>query len=124
MGLGIAENHLMFATDVKLLERVMRGTTGTDRLADSAQYRRVASLFPEKTASISYSRQNTELKALLALLKSPGIEMISGLDLGSLVSKLPSYETIKKYMPSAGSYMQPDERGLKFTSFSLRREAE
>lgn len=124
MGIVVAENHLMFATDVKLLERVLRGTEGRETLAESASYKRIAKRFPEKTASIGYTREDNSVQSLLAFLKSPGASSIFGSDAADLVSKVPSLDSLRKYMSSSGSYMQPDERGLKIISFSLKKDAE
>jgi hypothetical protein len=123
MGVTVAESHLMFSTDVKLLERVLRGADGTESLADSAQYKRIARRFPEKTASISFNHVDNPLKSIVTVLNSPGFAQMWP-DLAELGSKLPSAEALKQYAASSGSYMEPDERGLKITSFSLRKEAE
>ncbi|MGQ0633541.1 MAG: DUF3352 domain-containing protein [Planctomycetaceae bacterium] len=122
MGLAIAENHLMFASDVKLLEKVLRGADGRDPLSDSSAYRRVAGRFPEVTSYVSYNREDDDVKQLLAILKSGALTGLLGPNGEALVSRLPSYETLKKHLPSAGGYMEPDERGLKFTGFSLKVE--
>lgn len=123
MGVVVAENHMMFATDVKQLERVLRGADGTESLADSANYKRIARRFPEKTASISFNHVDNPLKSLVTLLKSPGFAQMWP-DLAELGSKLPSAEALKQYASSSGGYMEPDERGLKMTSFSLGKTAE
>lgn len=124
MGLVVAENHLMFATDVKLLERVLRGTEGSATLADSSTYKRIAKRIPEKTASIGFTREDNSVQSLLAFLKSPASAQLLGEDAGELASKLPSIDVLKKYLTSSGSYMEPDERGLRITSFSLKKDAE
>jgi hypothetical protein len=124
MGIVIAENHLMFGTDVKLLERVLRGTEGRETLADSPSYKRIAKRFPEKTSSISYNKEDNSAQSLLAFLKSPASAQLLGEDAAEIASKLPSIDVLKKYLTSSGSYMQPDERGLKITSFSLKKEAD
>ncbi|MFN0054551.1 MAG: hypothetical protein ACKV0T_20440 [Planctomycetales bacterium] len=120
MALSIAENQLVFASDVRLLERLLRGAEGRELLSESPVYRRVAQKFPEKTASIGYSRQDTTLRTLFAALKSSGNPLMGNSGLEGLADKLPSYESLKKYMPAGGSYMQPDERGFKILSFSLK----
>jgi hypothetical protein len=123
MGVVVAENHMMFASDVKLLESVLRGADGTESLADSARYKRIARRFPEKTASIGFNHVDNPLKSIATLLNSPGFTRLDP-DLANLASKLPSAEALKKYAASSGSFMEPDERGLKITSFSLKKDAE
>ena len=122
-GISVSEGHLMIATDVRLLERVLRGVGDGETLADSPAYKRVARSFPAKTAYISFSRPDVGLKALFEMLKSgteqffPGVE---GLDF----SHLPDADVLKKYLPPAGGYMEKDARGFKITHFSLHNETE
>lgn len=123
-GFAIAENHLLFGTDVKLVERVLRGTAGRESLADTSAYKRIAKRFPEKTASIGYGRDENAIQSLLEFLNSPAAVQVLGPDAMELEEKLPSSEVLKKFMASSGSFMQLDERGLKITSFSLKKEAE
>ena len=124
LGVAVAENHLMFATDVRMLERVLRGVQGRETLADSASYGRVAKRFPPQTASISYSRQDSQFRMLYELLKSGQSGLVFE-DLGKLdFSRLPPFDALKKYMPESGSFMEPDARGLRITSFSLQKEGD
>lgn len=122
MGIAVAEGHLLVATDVRLLERVLRGVGDAETLADSAAYKRIARRFPSKTAFISYSRQDTQVKALFDALKSGGA-MLPGVDKFDF-TKLPDADVLKKYLPPTGSYMEHDPKGLKITTFSLRNDSE
>lgn len=124
MGFGLAENRLMIATDVKLLERVLRGVAAQESLADSPAYRQVAKFFPEKTAALSFSREDNPVASLLEILQSPFAGQFLGADAGELASKLPSGDELKKYSAPSGGYMQVDERGYKITSFSLKKAQE
>ncbi len=120
----IAESHLMVASRVRLLERVLRGVADRETLAESAAYKRIARQFPVQTAMISFSRQDTQLKQFLEVLKGGHAGLPEGA-LGSFdFSKLPDIQALKKYMPVSGGFMERDERGLKITSFSLRNSAE
>jgi hypothetical protein len=126
MGFAVTEGHVMVATDVRLLERVLRGVRDSEILADSPSYKHIARKFPAKTCSIGYGRQDTQFKAAIDALKSGQINAFTG---GSEFfdfdfSKLPDFEVLKKYMPPTGSFMEQDARGLKITSFSLRNEAD
>jgi hypothetical protein len=120
LGLAVSEGHVLVATDVRLLERVLRGTGDGETLADSPAYRKIAGHFPAKTASISFSRQDTQFKLLLDALKSGQLGALTGSDDLIDLSKLPDFDAIKKFLPPTGSYMEVDPRGLKITSFSLR----
>jgi hypothetical protein len=126
MGLAVTEGHVMIATDVRLLERVLRGAGDRETLADSAAYKHIARKFPTKTSSIGYNRQDTQFKAAIDALKSGSLNAIPGAaDIFAFdFSKLPDFESLKKYLPPTGSFMEEDARGLKITSFSLRNESE
>ncbi|MBI3863962.1 MAG: hypothetical protein HY290_18925, partial [Planctomycetia bacterium] len=123
VGVAVAEGHLLVATDVRLLERVLRGVGDAEALVDSAAYKRIARRFPSKTAYISFSRQDTQMKSLFSMLKTAPAGLLTGLDQFDF-SKLPSADVLKKYLPPTGSYMEHDPKGLKITSFSLRNESE
>lgn len=121
----VAEKHLLVASDVRLIERVLRGAGNRETLADSAAFRRIAGKFPDQTASISYHRQDSQFKLLYDILQAGHAGMFLGGPLASFdFSKLPDIESLKKYMPASGGFMERDERGLKITSFSLRGEVD
>lgn len=118
---AVAESHVMVASNVRLLERVLRGIGDRETLADSAAFKRIAGKFPSQTASIGFTRKDSSLSALYEMLKSgQGGNLLQGLELD--FSKLPAIDTLKKYMTSSGSFMEHDPRGLRITSFSLRNE--
>ncbi len=124
MGFAVTEGHVMIATDVRLLERVLRGVGDRELLADSAAYKHIARKFPAKTCSIGYNRQDTQLKAAIDALKSGQLTALTGAAEVFDFSKLPDFDMLKKYLPPTGSYMEQDARGLKITSFSLRNDIE
>lgn len=122
IGFAVTEGHVMVATDVRLLERVLRGVGDRETLAESAAYKHIARKFPAKTCSIGYNRQDTQFKAAIDALKSGVLNAWTGGGDAFDFSKLPDFEALKKYMPPTGSFMEPDSRGLKITSFSLRND--
>jgi hypothetical protein len=120
LGIAVSEGHILVATDVRLVERVLRGTGDGETLADSPAYKKIAAKFPAKTASISFSRVDTQYKVILDALKSGQVGNLFGGDDLFDFSKLPDFDSIKKYLPPTGSYMEVDARGLRITSFSQR----
>jgi hypothetical protein len=123
-GIAVAEKHLMVASDVRLVERVLRGVGDRETLADSAPFKRVARRFPDQTSMVSFSRQDVQFKQIYELLQAGRAGMLADSPLATFdFSKLPDLDSLKKYMPASGGYMERDERGLKFTTFSLRNEA-
>jgi len=121
-GIAIVEGHVLLASDVRLLERVLRGVDAAEALADSRAYKRVASRFPPQTAYIGFSRQDVQMKSLFDALKTAPPGLVPGLERFDF-SKLPDADVLKKYLPATGSYMQHDLQGLLLTTFSLRHEA-
>lgn len=124
IGLAVTEGHLMIATDVKALEQVMRGAGDREPLAESPEYKKIAARFPAQTSMISFQRQDAQLKAFYDLLKSERSSELFGGNVEIDFSKLPPFETIRKYLPPSGSYMEPDRRGLRIISFSLKKEGD
>jgi len=121
-GFAVSAGNLMAASDVRLLERVLRGVGDGETLANSAAYKRIAHKFPGQTASINFSRQDMQIKRLYDLLKAGQATALNSSLESFDFSKLPDFDALKKYIPASGGYMERDDRGLKITSFSLRNE--
>lgn len=116
-GIAVAHEHLIIASDVTLLEQVLRGDGGRRALADSPEFKRIVQHMPGKTSVLGFQRQERQIKAAYDLLRSGQLGAnIEGLDFG----KLPPFETIEKYLAASGSYAIPDEKGVLFVSFSLK----
>lgn len=116
-GLSVVRGHLMIATDVSMLERIIRSDPDQPSLAKSAEYRRIARQFPAKTSILGFQRQSAQMKAAYELVRSGQTgNPIPGIDF----TKLPPFEAIEKYLAAAGSYVVPDERGVLFVSFTPR----
>jgi hypothetical protein len=125
VGFAIAEKHLMVTTDIRLLERVLRGVGGAETLAESAAFRRISRKYPDQTSAVSFSRRDSQFKQIYELLQLGRAGMLTGGPFDAFdFSKLPDLEALNKYMPPSGGFMERDERGVKFTSFSLRNDAE
>jgi hypothetical protein len=124
IGIAVVQGHLTVASDVRLLERVLRGVGDRETLADSAEFKRIARKYPAQTAAISFSRQNSQLKQIYEFVRAGQGEGLSDALQSFDFSKLPDFDALKKYMPPSGGFMERDERGLKFTNFSLRSETD
>jgi len=123
MVLTVANQKLMFGTDVTLVEKVLRGDKDSNPLVRSADYKRVAARFPAKTLMVGYQNQEGTYKGLYDMLRNgefpalPGnaAQMLDEIDF----STLPPFEMIKKYLPASGSYMVSDKNGAFAETFSL-----
>ena len=117
LGFGVVNGHLMIASDVAMLEQVIRADKEQESLSESAAYRKIARKFPEKTSILSYQHQNPQFKAVYDLVSSGQAGLsFQGLDF----TKLPPFSAIAKYLPAAGSYAVPDKHGALIVSFRLR----
>lgn len=115
MGFALSKGMIMFATEIESLESALRGDTKKP-LSKTAAYRRVAEFFPENTSILSFSRQDSQMKALYEMVRSGNLgEEVPGIDFG----KLPEFSAMKKYLSPTGSYTIPDDNGALMMSFQL-----
>lgn len=124
MGLCVARDHLMFATDVKLLEEVLRTDNDQDSLSNLPAYQRLAKKFPTESSLISFQRDDTQIQALYEMLRSGQAGKIFGEsdDFSLDFSKLPEFDVIRKYLSPSAGYMRPDKLGLLLVGFTLKSE--
>ncbi|MFN7806097.1 MAG: hypothetical protein ACK5TO_18935 [Planctomycetaceae bacterium] len=122
VGMAVADQRMLLAVDVTLLEKVIRGPGDRELLSASPVYKKVAERFPARAASIGFSRGDLQLESLLETLKSGMLQQATQgqLDLEIDPALLPSAEVLKKHTAPSGSYMESDEKGLRWTSFQLR----
>ncbi len=119
MGVAIARGQLFFSTDVQLLESYLRDDGGGEPLANSADYQRVASHFPNQTSIISFGKAADQMRPYYEMIRSGWIgDQIEDVDL----SKLPEFEEISHYFGLNGSYAVPEDGGALFIGFSLHNE--
>ena len=132
MGLTVAKNRLMFATNVGLLEKVLREDSGK-KLSDSLDYQAVAEHFPGQAVTMSFSRNEEQMRYFYDLLKSGALAQQLGAAaaleprvgfLAELLNgeKLPEFDTIRRYLSPSGGYTTIGEDGLLNVSFTLRKE--
>jgi hypothetical protein len=123
MALAVANKKLMFATDVTLIEKVLRGDKDATSLVQSADYKRVADRFPARTLMVGYQNQEGTYKAYYDILRKGELPAVSGPAAKMLeeidFSTLPPFEMIKQYLPASGSFMVSDKNGAFAETFSL-----
>ncbi|MBX3436602.1 MAG: hypothetical protein KF861_03860, partial [Planctomycetaceae bacterium] len=119
MGLTVARGQLFFTTDVELLERYLREDGVEEPLANSTDYRRVASYFPNQTSMIGFQRPAAQMKPLYEMLRSGELEaMVPEIDF----SKLPEFDRIAHYFNLTGSYAVPQDGGALIIQFGLHAD--
>lgn len=123
MAVAVANQKLMFSTDVTLIEKVLRGDKDVKPLAQSADYKRVAARFPAKTLWVAFQKQEGTIKAAYDMARDGELPALPG-DIEEMIgeidfSTLPPFESIRKYFPASGSYMVSDKNGAFSETFSL-----
>ncbi len=116
MGIAIARGQFFFATDVQLLESYLRDDGAGEPLANSTDYRRVASHFPSQTSMMGFGKAAAQVRPYYEMFRSGVIgDAIDDVDF----SKLPEFDEIAHYFSLNGSYAVPDDGGALFIGFSL-----
>jgi hypothetical protein len=124
MGVTVARDNLMFASNITLLEQVLRTGDDQDSLANLPAYQRLAKKFPAVTSMISFQRDDTQIQTLYELLRSGDAASLlpHSDDVTIDFSKLPEFEVIRKYLSPSAGYMRPDKLGLLIVGFTLKSE--
>ena len=122
-GIALMANHIMVATDVRLIENALRNG-GEDPLAESDSYKHISKFFPDRASSIGFQRSDVQTRAMYDALRSGKASDIFGENVKFDFSTLPPFDVIKPYLRPSGSYMNPDKRGLFMVNFSLKDGAE
>ena len=125
-GVAISQGQLLVSNDVGAVEAMLRGTSDGDTLIDSPAYKTIAEHFPAKTSIVSYSRNDSQVETLWEAAKGGQVAAVisqSGLDFPEIdYSKLPEFNTVKKYLTPNGGYSVPDKKGVLFVSFGTKKK--
>lgn len=121
VAMALAEKHLLIGNDVSLLENALRPRGGGPSLSSSPTFQKLSSKFPEKASMLSYQNGSHQAETMYNALKSGnGIDIPE--DLSDLLSKLPEFEVLKKYLRVSGGYTVPDKKGAFSSTFTLKEE--
>jgi hypothetical protein len=113
-GMATNRGHLVVATDVAMLEQMIRGDV--DSLKGSSDFQKIMQHVPDRVSAITYQKPESQLRQVYDLLRS-GAVPIPNIDL----SILPEFDAVRKYLPTAGAYYVPDKNGALGVSFSLKK---
>jgi len=115
---AIAAGCIVVTNEVSWLEGMLRSETQPS-LVDSPDYQKIAQHFPSKVSMLSYTSAEAQIKPAYEMLRqAESLEFIEGIDL----TKLPSFESISKYLSATGSYIIPDSKGALYVEFQLKTE--
>ena len=125
-GVAISQGQLLVSNDVGAVEAMLRGTSDGDTLIDSPAYKAIAEHFPAKTSIVSFSQNDSQVETLWEAAKGGQVAAVisqSGLDFPEIdYSKLPDFNTVKKYLTPNGGYSVPDKKGVLFVSFGTKKK--
>ena len=132
ISLAIAKGNLFVTTEPTLLEQVLR--SGGQPLADSPEYQAVAKQLPESASTHAYARPEESARILYDMVKSgqlgkalqQGAKGGNAEDLkkvGDAIdpNKLPDFSVFAKYLSAGGGFGVPDDEGMTFTQFTLKK---
>ncbi|MEZ6064608.1 MAG: hypothetical protein R3B90_02620 [Planctomycetaceae bacterium] len=110
---ALANNTLMFSTNVELLESFLREPE--ESLAGSADFARVAEHLPAQVSTLAFQRQDEVMETIYEMVKQ-GMAQDDEFD----ASIMPDYSALRKYFGLTGSYSVPDANGVYMKGFSLK----
>lgn len=129
MGAAVANDHLMIAADITLLEQVLRGDNARQPLSGDVRYQQIARHFPKQVSMIGFEVQDVQFQTVYEMLRSGQAEEALAGEEGEEpalkidFSKLPPFSEIKEYIRPKGSYIETDDNGFRFVSFTLKEKA-
>jgi hypothetical protein len=145
----VALGHMLMASDIDYLARVLKGFPEDERLANSPEYQKVAEameyLSPGERSGWSFGRTDDELRPTFELLrqrKMPQAKTMLGKFLNNLLlteeerkdgtirkqqidgSNLPDFESVKHYLGPAGRLVRSEKDGWFVTVAVLNKSHE
>lgn len=135
VGFTVAKGHLLIASHVELLDKVLNAQGAG--LGESADFRRLAQLFPPQTSGFSYTKGSAQGKLAWDFFKSgqgekllrqmiasveddDAAELLSGFASAIGGDNLPEFTEVQKYFASSAGYTLMNDRGLRLVQFTLK----
>lgn len=127
IGAVATQGHLFIASDVELIDQIIRGSGAG--LKDDPNWQRAREHFSESSI-VGFQKSDPQLRFgyesmrtmpvedLLIAGDFPDSDAVSELDF----SKLPPFEKFEKYLTPSTFVLSPDEQGVQILQFSLKLE--
>ncbi|MEZ6055765.1 MAG: hypothetical protein R3C01_03580 [Planctomycetaceae bacterium] len=116
--MAVAKGHLIISFDVEMLETLLRNDPGADSLMKSEQFQQVAKSFPKEVSTYAFQRTDIMAEGAYEMIRKAAMEQGGNADFD--FSKLPPFDSIRKYFGLSGGYSVPDEHGVYMVSFGLK----
>lgn len=119
-GIAVAQDSLVFATDIELMESVIRGDSDAS-LADSPLYQKAVDGVPSSLAALGFNDLEATLSPLYQFVKSDQMsDLIPDDDstalLKMLIQDLPDFDSIQQYFGTAVGFSETVDDGLITTN--------
>jgi hypothetical protein len=140
----VANGHLLWATHVDFMVKVLTGAADEGQLIKTTDYEIVKSELAKfaapQSCAVAFSRTDEEYRAVYELVRTgrmPEAETMFGKVLNTVLgdgkqgvpraqridgSKLPEYETVRRYFGPAGMTVVTEENGWFVTGFALSKQ--
>jgi hypothetical protein len=124
LGILVTDQAVLFSPNADYLAATFGERSNLRPLADSPEYRRIASQFPERTSMITFQRQDGRLEGLYEQLRS-GLLNVAGIP-GDAANpfdfdfkSLPPFTTMSRYLQTTGSFIVPEKDGFRIVNMAL-----
>jgi hypothetical protein len=124
LGILVTDQAVLFSPNADYLAATFQDRSNLRPLADSPEYQRIASQFPERTSMIIFQRQDGRLEGLYEQLRSGLLNVagISGVAPGPVdfdFKTLPPFTTMSRYLQTTGSFVVPEKDGFRIVNIAL-----
>jgi hypothetical protein len=124
LGILVTDQEVLFSPNPDYLASTFQDRGHLRPLADSPEYRRIASQFPERTSMISFERQDGRLEGLYeqlrsGLLNAAGIPGLTGGPVDFDFKALPPFSKMSRYLQTTGSFIVPEKDGFRIVNIAL-----
>jgi hypothetical protein len=124
LGILVTDQAVLLSPNADYLASTFQGRGHLRPLADTAEYRRIASQFPERTSMISFERQDGRLEGLYeqlrgGLLNVAGIPGVVGGAFDFDFKTLPPFTAMSRYLQTTGSFIVPEKDGFRIVNIAL-----
>lgn len=121
--LAVKDSSLLFSMGGSLMEQVLRNDDDMRPLAESDEFRSIASHFPADAVSVTFTRPAETYRSIYNMVRDGGAENFPGVqDIFEKIdfTKLPPFEKLEKYIKPAGAYTIKDSNGYFMEGFQLK----
>jgi hypothetical protein len=124
LGILVTDQAVLFSPNADYLAATFQDRSHLRPLADSPEYRRIASQFPERTSMITFERQDGRLEGLYeelrgGLLSVAGIPGVAAGPFDFDFKTLPPFTTMSRYLQTTGSFIVPEKDGFRIVNMAL-----